>query len=406
MNQYEKYLTAESFLQALPAKHGQNPEIFIKRMRFLLKLAKNPDKRLKIIHVAGTSGKGSVCNGIYNLLLAAKKKTGLHVSPFVSVSTEKIQANGKFISAGEFYNLVKEVKPLIDKCTKKFGCPSYFEIWFLLSLKYFAKQKCEYAVLETGCGGRYDASNSVFNPLISIITNVGIDHQKLLGRTISEIAWQKAGIIRKNGIVISGADRSAARKIIEKEAQKQNAQLIFVQDEHNPNTAIVQTAAKLLHIDLKKFPADLNEKKLAARFEIMQNKPLIILDGAHNADKLAYLAKQIQRLKYRKLFLIAAMTENRNAANCFKPLLKIADDIYCTKFNNPFRKPATPEKLAKKLGTKHFFDSVETALAFAKKQTTKNDLILITGSFFLCGEARKLWIDEKTQVEQQTNFPK
>ena len=439
MTHYEKYLTTENYLESLSAGHpatgAKDPNIYITRMRFLLKLAGNPDKRLKIIHVAGTSGKGTVCNGIYNLMLAAKKRTGLHVSPFVSVSTEKIQANGKFISANDFYNLVEEVKPLIAKCEKKFGLPSYFEIWFLLSLKYFEKQKCEFAVLETGCGGRYDASNSVFKPVLSIITNVGIDHQKLLGRTIPEIAWQKAGIIRKNGIVISGAERLAARKVIEAEAQKQRAKLIFIHDLIDPNTAIVRTAAKLLGIDFDKLPGDWNEKKLAARFEIMQKNPLVILDGAHNADKIAYLAERIERGKreselsevstnglvlnslsrlprpsfnehvmYNRLHLIVAMTENRNAATCFKPLLKIADKIYCTQFINPFRKSTKPETLAKKLKSNLFYDSAEQALKEAMQNAGKYDLILVTGSFFLCSDLRKLWIDEITQVKKRTNF--
>jgi dihydrofolate synthase/folylpolyglutamate synthase len=413
MTQYTKYLQTESFLQSLNAGQNatgaKNPSIYIKRMRFLLKLAGNPDKRLRIIHVAGTSGKGTVCNGIYNLLLAAKKKTGMHVSPFVSVSTEKIQANGKFISANDFYNLVEEVKPLIEKCKKKFGTPSYFEIWFLLSLKYFEKQKCEFAVLETGCGGRYDASNSVFKPVLSIITNVGIDHQKLLGKTIPEIAWQKAGIIRKNGIVISGAERRTARKVIEDEARKQRAKLFFVHDLIDPNTAIVRTAGKLLGIDFDKLPRDWNAKKLAARFEIMQTNPLVILDGAHNADKLAYLTerlrdKEIERFRWKNLQLIVAMTENRNAATCFKPLLKLSDKVYCTQFVNPFRKPTKPALLAKKLKTKLFFESAEDALNAAIKNAKKNDLILVTGSFFLCSDLRKLWYSEKEQIEKRNNW--
>ena len=408
MNSHEKYLQTEKYLESLSS--GQNatgakdPRIYLQRTRFLLKLAGNPDKSLKIIHVAGTSGKGSVCNGLYNLLIAAKKRIGMHISPFVSVSTEKIQANGKFISADDFFNLVEEIKPLIEICNKKYGYPSYFEIWILLALKYFEKQKCEYAILETGCGGRFDASNSVFKPALSIITNVGIDHQKLLGRTISEIAWQKAGIIRKNGIVICGAKRLAARKVIENEARKQHAKLFFVHDLIDPNTAIVQTTAKVLGVEIDQLPKDWNERKLAARFEIVQKNPLIILDGAHNADKLAYLANQVQQLKYDKLHLIAAMTANRNAAVCFKPLLKLADKIYCTKFKNQFRKSAKPANLAKKLKTNLFFDSAEDALAAAQKNAEKHDLILITGSFFLCGELRRVWHSEKYQIEIRRNW--
>ncbi|MBU1132248.1 hypothetical protein KKC32_03325 [Patescibacteria group bacterium] len=408
----KQYLAAEAYLDSLANLTETNffagtsdPDHHFKRARHLLKLAGNPDKSFKIIHVAGTSGKGSTCNYIYQILQKAGFKTGAHFSPFVSVATEKIQVNNKFISAGEFIELVEHIKPIIDKCVKTFDAPSYFECWILLALLYFKKQKCDFAILETGCGGKYDATNAVSKTVASVITNIGFDHMHILGNTIPEIAEQKAGIIRKNGKVFTAALRKNALAVIKKVCKEKNAELIQIKKTTDPNKALATAVARYLKINDKNIERGLNSKiKLPARFEIMQKNPLVIIDGAHNPDKLDYLAKKLEQIEYKKMHLVCALTSQKNIGDCFKNILKKADFIYCTRFLNPFRKCTPPQILAKKLKTNSWFIDPNDALKTALKKANKNDLILITGSFFLCGDLRENWISKEAQIEGRRSF--
>jgi dihydrofolate synthase/folylpolyglutamate synthase len=415
---YEQYLSAENYLESLSNMTDvnffngtSNPDHHFQRAKHFLKLAGNPDKDYKIIHVAGTSGKGSTCNYIYNILQKAGYKVGAHFSPFVSVATEKIQINNKLISPQEFIDLVEEIKPIIEKCTKTFDVPSYFECWFLLALLYFKKQKCDYVVLETGCGGKYDGSNAVLKTAASVITSIGFDHMHILGNTIPEIAAQKAGIIREKSQVFTAVERPEALKVIEKVCEEKNADLTIIEKSENPNQALATAVAEYFKIPVPAIKAGLLNTKLPARLEIMQDNPLVILDGAHNPDKIAFLTRQISQLNYKKLHLICALTNQKNPEHCFAELLPKADAIYCTRFLNPFRKVTPPETVAKRF-KKHTRKSIKTfldpeqALLAAKKKAKKGDLILITGSFFLCGDLRSHWIPNEKQLEKRTNFPK
>lgn len=415
---YQRYLEAENYLESLANLTDVNffngtsdPDHHFKRAQHLLKLAGNPDKAYKIIHIAGTSGKGSTCNYIYNILQKAGYKVGAHFSPFVSVATEKIQVNNKLISAKEFIDLVEEIKPIIEKCTQTFDVPSYFECWFLLALLYFKKQKCDYVVLETGCGGKYDGSNAVLKTSVSVITSIGFDHMHILGNTIPEIAAQKAGIIRDKGKVFTAIEREEALEVVQKVCEEKNADLTIIEKAENPNKSLAVAVAEYLKIPEEKIKQGIQDVKLPARFEVMQKNPVVILDGAHNPDKIAFLTKKLAELKYNKLHLVCALTNQKNPADCFDKVLPRADYIYCTRFLNSFRKATLPEDLKKafksetKKPIKTFLDP-EQALIEAKRKAGKQDLILVTGSFFLCGDLRKKWISEEKQLEQRTNFVK
>ena len=455
MTIYQKYKNAEAYLESLGNIRSvdffqgtSNPDHHFKRTKLLLKLGGNPDKGLKIIHVAGTSGKGSVVNYIYNILQKTGFNVGAHFSPFVSVATEKIQINGKFISMKDFVELVEEIKPVIEKCHQQFDMPSYFEVWHLLCLMYFKKQKCDFVVQETGCGGRYDGSNAVYKTLVSVITNIGLDHTHILGDTSEKIAYEKAGIIRQGGKVFTAVTKPKALEVIQKECDKLGADLTIVncKDAINRvstatvNEDLARAVTEHLKIEEKHIRRGLNEPNpIPARFEIVRKKPLVILDGAHNPDKLAYLASKILNPKFkilnkfkiqnpnsRKLHLICALGQHKKPKDCFKELLKQTDYLYVTRPLLAIRKFIDPVVIAKELKplslrllpslklrqsgksgvkTQVFLDP-QQALEAAIKKAKPNDLILATGSFFLCSDLRKNWYSEEAQLKQRTNFTK
>ncbi|PIR94273.1 hypothetical protein COT97_02160 [Candidatus Falkowbacteria bacterium CG10_big_fil_rev_8_21_14_0_10_39_11] len=422
---YQKYKLAESYLESLSNLTQENfftgnadPNFFFKRAKFLLKLAGNPDQAYKIIHIAGTSGKGSTVNNIANVLQNAGHKIGTHYSPFVSVSTEKIQINKRFIPITDFIALVDEMKPIINQCYNKMGVPSYFEVWMIMALLYFKQQKVDYVVLETGCGGRFDASNAVKKTLFSIITNIGLDHTFILGDTIEKIAFEKAGIIRRGGKVLTTATQPNVIKLFTKICKEKNAKLEIVRSE-DPNKALAFRVGELLKIDDNIIQKSLNQKiSIPARFEIVKHKPTIIFDGAHNPDKIKYLTSNlksffchpepVKRSTRPKVHLICALGDKKNPKDVFKSLKTLADKVYITRFTNPFRKNCDLKQLkAAFIGkpTQTFLDPNQ-ALAAAVKSAKPSDIILITGSFFLCSDLRKQFISEEKQLEQRTNFPK
>jgi dihydrofolate synthase / folylpolyglutamate synthase len=421
---YQKYKSAEAYFESLQNltqenffKKGQsNPEHFFKRAQKLLELAGHPDKAYKIIHVTGTSGKGSTCNYIAQILINAGFKVGAHYSPFVSVATEKIQVNGKLISAEDFIDLVEEMKPIIQKCSDEFDTPSFFECWMVANLLYFKKQKVDWVVLEVGCGGRYDASNAILTSEMQIITNVGLDHQFILGDTVEKIAFEKAGIIRPNGHVITTMGKWSVFQVIDKEATKKNALVDIVYSDGNMNKAIATHVGNIcLGIPEKIVKKSLKEVKMPARFEIMQKNPVVILDGAHNEDKIKFFTKKLEDFftkssLYKKqkpeIHLVCALTDNKEPQKVFKALKDIPHYVYATRFTNPFRKVTNPNELKKVFKHKKVqtFLDPQTALKTALKKAGKNDIVLVTGSFFLCSDLRKNWIDEAWQIEHCKNF--
>lgn len=417
---YKKYKQAEKYFESLGNLSDENffvgkadPAYLIKRAKLLLKLAGQPDLAYKIIHVAGTSGKGSTVNYISQILENAGYKVGATYSPFVSVATERIQINNKLISVNDFVDLVQDMKPIIKKCHEKYLVPSFFEAWMVATLLYFKKKKVDYVVLETGCGGSFDASNAIAKSEYQIITSIGLDHTFILGDTIEKIAHEKAGIIRQRGKVITTVKKPQALKVIEKICEQKNADLEILQNQKNPNQAIAIHLAQHLGIDDYIIEKSIQKTTLASRFEIVQKKPLIILDGAHNQDKINFLTEKLlaflDKKKIKpKIHLICALTDKKKPNQVFKKLKPLADKVYVTRFLNPGRKVCQPKTLQKyfKEKTVGLFLDPQKALESARQKANSNDLILITGSFFLCSDLRANWYREEDQLLQQTNFPK
>jgi dihydrofolate synthase/folylpolyglutamate synthase len=393
----------------------------LKRTESFMEFIGSPHKKLNIIHVAGTSGKGSVCYTLHQILTNAGLKTGTYLSPHTTTYLERFLFGNNLISTDHLIASVKKLTQQYQKYLSLNGDPlSFFELSTCLALFMFYKTGAKWCVLEAGCGGRWDATNIIPTPRIAVITNINKDHTELLGKTLSKIAYEKAGIIKPNGIVICGETRSSLKKIFENEAIKNKSTIFFVNNDHSNivddsfgshqqhNVAIARCAAQIIGIDEKCVKTTFkNLKQLPCRFEKIQNKPLIILDGAHSPAKIAATAKQIRELN-KSVHIIFGCAANKDSETMIKLLSPVSSKITTTRFKVTERKSANPVKLlnlvprSKQAGA--FLDH-EDALKNTILNLKNNEAIVITGSLFLSGEMRKNWINEKQIIKAGSSFP-
>src|SRR3989344_1733920 len=189
---------------------------FLKRFAYFLRLLGNPHKKLRYVHVGGSTGKGSVATMIQAILTDAGYTTGLFTSPYTTTTIEKFQVGKRLIAPQEFADLVERIKPAIDRCytASPYGRPSYFEICTAIAFLYFVQKKCQYAVIEVGLGGKYDSTNVIPPPAITIVNSVDHDHTELLGHTLQQIAKEKAGIIKPGTVFLTGPNRPAVVRVL------------------------------------------------------------------------------------------------------------------------------------------------------------------------------------------------
>ncbi len=301
MSLYEKYNQSLEYLISLSNikedsffSGKQDPKHYLKRAKLLYKLAGYPEKvAKKIIVVTGTSGKGTTCNYLHQILTEAGKKVGTYFSPHPTTAIERINVNNLYISPKEFINIVEKAKPIIEKCWQQFDLPSYFESFLLIALLYFKQKNCDYIIIEVGCGGRHDAANALSRIDIAAITNIGKDHLHIIGPTLKEVAFEKSGIIHKN-ICFTTESKNQFLKIFKTQAKKTKSQLVKVDFKNHPNSELAKSMAKHLKIKKQFIEKGILKAKLPCRFEIIQKKPLTILDSAHNPDKLKYLTEELK----------------------------------------------------------------------------------------------------------------
>lgn len=401
-------------------RERSNPEVYLKRIKYFLKLFGNPEKEFKIIHVGGTSGKGSTVAMIHSILDEAGKKVGSFYSPHPTTSIERIKVGKKYISSYEFIQLVNKIKPYLEKCylNSPYGLPSYFETFLVLALLYFQQKKCEYVILEVGCGGRYDATNVVEKPKISIITNINFDHTNILGRTLKKIAYEKAGIIKKNRVLLTAETRPQILKIFKKICQRKSSKFIKIEKEELPfklsllgdhqliNASLSKKATQILQIPTEFIKIGLKKAFIPCRIEIMQKRPLVLLDGAHNPSKIKALVDTLSKFIYDKLWLIIGINKNKDIRSILKLIVPKADELFLTHHlehrscaNLKFLFEKTKE-IKKNLKPKIFIDPKE-ALKEALRKAKAKDLILITGSFYLVGDLRKYWVLEEEILKKR-----
>ena len=424
MYKFKRYYDAISFLEGLsniPLRGDylidtQNPEKYLKRMRYFLSLLGDPDKNLKFIHITGTAGKGSVTNMLHEVLLASGKNVGSFTSPFVTTSLEKIKVKDAYISPDELADIVGYLKPFIDEAYLKgpYGRPSYFEIFLAIALVYFKNKKCEIVVLEVGLGGRYDATNIIENPLVTAITNIDYDHTEVLGKTLKKIAYDKAGIIKSGSAFFTGEQRPHLIRLFKEICKEKSVvfnQVRTKQDYKQSNEALVYKIAEYLKIKDEFINSGIKNSKLPCRFEVMQHSPLVILDGAHNRLKVMSAVTNLKKLSYKRLIVILAMADNKDHDSMLKEIIPLIDHLFITRFQIKDRKCSHPKELLSK-SKKYLREEVPVeilldcnqALDKALQIAKKDDLVLAVGSFFLAGELRKRWFPEDYILANRRSF--
>ena len=399
------------------------------RIKFICKKLANPQNSYKIIHVGGTNGKGSVCRFLQSILTTSGYKTGVFTSPHIQRFSERFIIDNKEISDSDVVLLFKKIKPIIDEMIKIENTPTFFEIVTAMAFLYFKEKKVDFAIIEVGLGGRFDATNIV-KPLLSIITNVTLEHQDILGNNIDDIAFEKAGII-KNKIPVITASKNSALEVIKKIAVEKDASITIINDkswkkikggvdwqeflisgsikEYFVKTSIIgehqgenialtiETIEKLqmngVYITDEAINESIAKTVNPGRMEIVSFEPIIILDGAHNIAGVSYLKKTLNAdFVYNKLILILGILSDKNVKGMLEIIAPICDVIVTTKSQNkratePFKLKEITEKLNLKnqvIAKNKADEAVKYALSIAKK----DDLICITGSLFTVGEAR------------------
>ncbi len=372
----------------------------------ILKIAnylKNPETKFKSIHVGGTNGKGSTSHILASILQEAGYKVGLYTSPHLKDYRERIKINGKPISKQSVCDFVINHKNFFteNKC-------SFFEMTVGLAFNYFATEQVDIAVIEVGLGGRLDSTN-IITPEVSVITNIGLDHTQFLGNTLSKIAFEKAGIIKKNIPTVIGSTTPATKKVFQEVSNSQKSVLYFSENNipcpyrtdllgeyQKENTKTALQVIKLLlsqqwnipEIALQNgFKNVISNTGLLGRWQQLSNKPLIICDTAHNTEGLKYTTAQITKQNYSQLHIILGFVEDKKLDQVL-PLFPIKATYYFTQPNNSRTLSAIElEKKAKSFNLNgRCFNSVKEAFTEAKKQANLNDMIYIGGSTFVVAE--------------------
>ena len=396
----------------------------------------NPQQHFKTIHIAGTNGKGSVSHMLAAILQTAGYKTGLYTSPHLKDFRERIQIDGTLVSSNFVVDFTEKIQPQIETIQ-----PSFFEITVAMAFDYFAQEKVDVAIIETGMGGRLDSTN-IISPLISIITNISLDHTQFLGKTIDKIATEKAGIIKEKAPVVIGETSPLTQPVFEKKAKEKNAPIYFADQLYTINNTIwennqlsitvienssskknkytldlpgiyqkqniktVLTAVELLrknnwHITPHHLAYGLQHVKalthLHGRWEIICTSPLVVLDIAHNANGIEQLGTQIRHTPHKHLHIILGMVKDKDHDEVLK-LFPEQATYYFSQANIPRALPAQAlQEKATNFNLKGFvFQNVNDALQQALHNAAKEDLILVCGSVFLIAEIDDSFIPNRT----------
>ena len=402
----------------------------LKNTRKLCKALDQPQQKFKSVHVAGTNGKGSSSHMLASILARAGYKTGLYTSPHLKHFTERIKVNGQPVSESYIVEFVESVKPLIGQIK-----PSFFELTVAMAFDYFAREKIDIAVIEVGLGGRLDSTN-VVNPEISLITNISYDHQEMLGETLEEIAGEKGGIIKKKVPVVIGEKEKETSSVFTKLARKRKSPLVFASERYkiesigmgnnghqievddlekeNPLTYFLETPGltqlknipgvlsvinilkdKGYNIPLEdvKYGIEHYQKLtgLKGRWQILNTRPKVIADIAHNQAGLENVIQQLKDLKKRKLYCILGFMKEKDIAQILPLFPKDAEYIFC---QAKVPRAMDAKWLALQAALYHIdgrvIPDVNTALKELLEKAGEEDVIFVGGSTFVVAEIENL----------------
>ncbi len=386
-----------------------------------------PHKNFKSIHIAGTNGKGSVAHILASVLQEAGFKTGLYTSPHLKDFRERIRVNGMPVPESKVIDFVEHNKELLEKTE-----PSFFEMSVAMALKHFSDEEVDVAVIETGMGGRLDSTN-IITPVLSVITNIGMDHSIYLGNSLEKIAYEKAGIIKPGVPVVVGETGKETDHIFVGKASETGSEIVFadrvfsseyslmsldglqimniekrggegypelkidlegIYQRRNVITAL-QVVEKLNEIEFEISRESLykgmklvrKNTGLRGRWEVIDNDPLIVCDTGHNREGLVLVMKQIRQTAWKNLHMVIGMVNDKDLTNIL-PLFPAEADYYFCRPDIPrgldseiLKEKATVYKLAGES-----YGSVKAALDAAKQQADKQDMIFVGGSTFVVAE--------------------
>lgn len=398
--------TVEWMFQQLPMYQHIGAAAFKKDLTNILKFSHvlgDPHNEFKSIHIAGTNGKGSTSHMLASILQEANYKVGLYTSPHLKDFRERIKVNGKEIHEQEVIDFISQYKGFLEE-----NKLSFFEMTVGMAFDYFRKEKVDIAIVEVGLGGRLDSTN-IITPILSVITNIGFDHTQMLGNSLEEIAFEKAGIIKPGIPVIIGETQPETTPVFKEIASKMGAEIIFSEDfpaanftsdlkgdyqKRNIQTVII-AIKKLTEIGWK-----ISEKNicngllkvrqntgLRGRWDILQTNPRVICDTAHNKEGLIYVFEQLKKEQYEKLHIVFGVVNDKDLKSILPLFPKNATYYFC--------KPNIPRGLdqlelqrqCNAFGLQgEAYNSVKAAFDSALKNSTRKDLIFIGGSNFVVAE--------------------
>ena len=399
----------------------------------LLKAFGNPHLHQKYIHIAGTNGKGSVSAMLESILMNSGLKVALYSSPHLVRFTERFRINGKEIPPGQVADLVKDLKRVIDPTQP----PTFFEVTTAMALIYFAREKPDISIMEVGMGGRLDATN-VIRPMASVITNISLDHQSFLGPRLTDIAGEKAGIIKPGIDLVTAATQPQVIKVFSDTCKRRKAPFWRVGKEiryrrngaqlnyygmgrierdldlgllgkHQlRNAALALAVIELIErrgftVSSDHIREGLNKTRWPGRMQVVSKKPLIILDGAHNPDAMRILVNSMRdAFQWKHLILVLGVMGDKDIPRIIKRIIPIADYVIYTR--PEYYRAAEPQVLMKEAAPLRkkgeIIPTIPEALRKAKERSGPGDVILVTGSLFTVGEAMACLEPEAVQPDK------
>lgn len=438
-NKAVRFLNSLTDFERLRIVRYTSQNFDLDRMRNLLKRLGNPHEQFKSIHIAGTKGKGSTCAMIASMLQACGFKVALYTSPHLIDLRERIRVNGEMISQADFARLVKLTEPAVAK-TKPM--PTYFDVLTAVAFQYFAEQKVDFAVVETGLGGRLDSTN-VLKPEVTAITSISKDHVAQLGHTLEKIAEEKAGIFKPGVPAVTVMQEPGVEAVFKRVAEKVGAPLdiagktiefsyrfestrplgphnriclttssskfehlaVPLMGEHQAVncglalSVIDKLKAKGYAISDAQVVEGLAKTSVPGRMEMVSGKPRVIVDCAHNAASIDAAMRAIgQHVPYDSLIVIFGCCADKDVPGMLEKISAGADKVIFTRVDNI--RSANPDELAAQYTELYgkmaqVAHTLPEAMAIAQRAVTKEDLICITGSFYLVGEAKKMFAAAK-----------
>lgn len=431
-------MTYQETLDKIHSFQKFGSKLGLSRMARLMELLGNPQENMRVIHVAGTNGKGSVCRYLYTVLQENGYKTGLYTSPFLERFTERMESNGSEISQEDLIRYTEQVIQKVDLMLKEgMDSPTEFELITAIAFLYFSEQNLDFLVLEVGLGGTGDSTNMVSKPVASVITSISFDHMEYLGDTLEKIAMEKAGIIKEGVPVIFHAEDQSAADAIRKSAAIKNSKIYDVSaipfqienktvDGYTFDTEIEGTkyqklcismigmhqisnaicALTVLEVLKKENLVNLNKERLytgffkarqTGRFEVLKKEPYVIIDGAHNeagAEALRIVMKE--HFQGSKILMVVGMLADKKIDKLIERFGMITNEFITTEPDSPRKLAAIDlcdqiEKAGKKCIT---MKNPEDACSYVEGLSSY-DVIVFAGSLYLIGKVRGILNHEK-----------